>query len=210
MITKFEGTHLDWFRFWNQFEAEIDKVEISAISKFSYLKEFLVPKVRALIDGHSCTPKGYVRSKSILLAKFGKPSEVAAAHIQCIISLPVVSNSNPNKIHEFYEKLVVSVKALDTIHKLRDIKWCMRLPLGKLPRIRAELVRLNDEWQEWDFPKLEESLHKLTDRNPKTTHNSAKHQKYKRENVFQIKEQEPKNRESNPKTRACICCEIRT
>ena len=155
MITKFEGTHLDWFRFWNQFEVEIDKAEISAISKFSYLKEFLVPKVRALIDGHSFTPKGYVRSKSILLAKFGKPSEVAAAHIQCITSLPVVSNSNPNKI-----QLVVSVKALDTMHKLRDIKWCMRLTLNKLPRIRAELVRLDDEWQEWDFPKLEESLHK--------------------------------------------------
>ena len=48
MITNFEGTYLDWFRFWNQFEIEIDKVEISAISKFSYLKEFLVPKVRGL------------------------------------------------------------------------------------------------------------------------------------------------------------------
>ena len=68
VITKFEGTHLDWFRFWNQFEIEIDKVEISAISKFSYLKEFLVPKVRALIDGLPFTPEGYARAKSILLA----------------------------------------------------------------------------------------------------------------------------------------------
>ena len=49
--TNFEGTHLDWFRFWNQFEIDTDKVEISAISKFSYLKEFLVPKVRTLVDG---------------------------------------------------------------------------------------------------------------------------------------------------------------
>jgi len=23
-ITKFQGTHLDWLRFWNQFETEID------------------------------------------------------------------------------------------------------------------------------------------------------------------------------------------
>ena len=91
-ITKFEGTHLDWFRFWNQFEAEIDKAEISAISKFPYLREFLVPKLRALIDGLPFTPEGYARAKSILLAKFGKPSERAAAHIQCITSLPVVSN----------------------------------------------------------------------------------------------------------------------
>ena len=26
VITKFEGKSLDWFRFWNQFEQEIDKV----------------------------------------------------------------------------------------------------------------------------------------------------------------------------------------
>ena len=73
-ITKFEDTNLAWFRFWNQFETEIDKVEISAISKFSYLKEFLVPKVRALIDGLSFTSEGCARTKSILSAKFRKPS----------------------------------------------------------------------------------------------------------------------------------------
>ena len=153
-ITKFEGTHLDWFRFWNQFEAEIDKAEISAISKFPYLREFLVPKLRALIDGLPFTPEGYARAKSILLAKFGKPSETAAAHIQCITSLPVVSNSNPNKIHKFYEKLIVSVRALDAMHKLKDIKGYVRLTLNKLPLIRTDLVRLDDEWKEWDFPKL--------------------------------------------------------
>ena len=26
VITKFEGKSLDWFRFWNQFEQEIDKI----------------------------------------------------------------------------------------------------------------------------------------------------------------------------------------
>ena len=143
--TKFEGTHLDWFRFWNQFETEIDKVEIGTISKFSYLKEFLVPKMRALIDGLPFTPEGYARPKSILLAKFGKPSEVAVAHMQCITSLHVVSNSNRNKIHEFYEKLFVSVQALDTMHKLRDIKGYVRLTLNKLTAIRVDLVRLDDK-----------------------------------------------------------------
>lgn len=102
-LTKFEGTPLDWFRFWNQFETQIDKVEMSAITKFSYLKEFLVPKVRTLIDNLPFTSEGYARAKSILSAKFGKSSEVAAAHIQCITSLPLIPNSNPNRIHEFYE-----------------------------------------------------------------------------------------------------------
>ena len=28
VITKFKGTHLDWARFWNQFEAKIDSTNI--------------------------------------------------------------------------------------------------------------------------------------------------------------------------------------
>ena len=45
VITKFEGTCLDWARFWNQFEAEIDTANILQITKFSYLKQILHPNV---------------------------------------------------------------------------------------------------------------------------------------------------------------------
>ena len=31
-ITKFQGTHLDWTRFWNQFEMEIDKSTLAPVS----------------------------------------------------------------------------------------------------------------------------------------------------------------------------------
>ena len=160
VITKFEGIHLDWFQFWNQFKTETDKVEISAISKFSYLKEFLAPKVRALIDCLPFTPERYARAKSVLLPNLGKPSEVATTLIQSITFLPVVFNSTPNKTQEFYEKLIVSLQALDIMHKLRDIKGYVRLILDKFPGIRADLVRLDDAWQEWGFPKFVKSLHK--------------------------------------------------
>ena len=38
VISQFEGTHLNWFRFWNQYETQIGKSGISPISKFLYLK----------------------------------------------------------------------------------------------------------------------------------------------------------------------------
>ena len=34
IITKIQGTHLDWYRFWNQYEAEIDKADIDSVAKF--------------------------------------------------------------------------------------------------------------------------------------------------------------------------------
>ena len=50
-ITMFQGTHLDWLRFWNQFETEIDKAGITQVAKFSYLKELLnIPKIRSVTD----------------------------------------------------------------------------------------------------------------------------------------------------------------
>ena len=40
-ITRFNGTHTDWLRFWNQFKAKIDSIDVPQITKFSYLKELL-------------------------------------------------------------------------------------------------------------------------------------------------------------------------
>ena len=109
-ISKFEGTALDWFRFWNQFETEIDQQDHkSSVTKYSYLKEFLLPHVRKLVDSLPFTSEGYSHAKAILQAKFGKPTVVANSHINCIILLPVVSGSHPNKVHDFYEKLMSGV-----------------------------------------------------------------------------------------------------
>ena len=198
VISKFEGTALDWFRFWNQFETEVDKQDISPVTKFSYLKEFLIPHVRRSIDGLPFTSEGYARAKSILLGKFGKPSIVANAHIKCITSLPVVKGSHPNPIHDFYEKLSLSVQALDTMKKVGEINGYVRITLDKLPGIRADLVRLDDDWQEWGFNQFLEALRKWTERNPKFLGTPEKYPK--RENVYHSKEKEQK-------PRVCVYCD---
>ena len=68
--------------------------------------------------------------------------------------LPVIQNSYPNRIHGFYKKLVISVQTLDTMNKLREINVHVRLTLDKLPGIRADLVRIAEEWREWTFSQL--------------------------------------------------------
>ena len=144
IITKFEGTHVDWLQFCNQHESEIDRSELHPVSKFNYLKEILTTKVRLLIDTLLFTSETYFREIAILKAKSGKPSKVSATHIQCITSLTVITNSNPCRIHEFYDKYVVSVQALETMNKTKEINGYVRLTLDKLPCIRADLVRLDD------------------------------------------------------------------
>ena len=80
MITKLQGTNLDWQRFGGQFKAEIDKSDISQVAKISYLKELLALRVRAVIDWLPFNREGYTRAKNILMTKYGKPREVANAH----------------------------------------------------------------------------------------------------------------------------------
>ena len=114
VITKFNGTHLDLIRFWNQFQAEIgSNATISNLKIFSYLTELTVSSVHASIERIPFTTEGYQRTKSILQTKYGKTSEIMTSNVQRIMQLPVVFGKNPLKVHEFYEKLVTHVQALE-------------------------------------------------------------------------------------------------
>ena len=65
------------------------------------------------------------------MTKYGKPSEVANAHFQNIMS-PQINNANPQKIHEFSETLLCSVQALDTMGKIKEMNGYVRVTLDKL------------------------------------------------------------------------------
>ena len=166
VIAKFQGTHLDWQRFWGQFVTEVDEADISPITKLSYLKSLLVPKVHGLINGLPFTSEGYDRAKEILKTRYGKESEVANAHIQSILSLPNIPDSDPKKINHFFETLVANTQTLETMKKLNEVNGFVRSTLDRLPGIRADLVRLDDDWQEWGFTEMVDALRKWCLRNP--------------------------------------------
>jgi len=50
------------------------------------------------------------------------------------------------KVHKFYEGLLTNVQVLETMEKLKDIKGYVCMTLDKLPDIRADLVRTDDNW----------------------------------------------------------------
>ena len=79
MVTKFDGSFLDWPRFWGQFSETIDKTSVAAITKFSYLRELLDSKAKRTIEALPFMPEGYNRAKSPLIEKHGKESEIVKA-----------------------------------------------------------------------------------------------------------------------------------
>jgi hypothetical protein len=208
-ITKFDGTYKDWLRFWNKFEAEIQAADIPAVTKFTYFKELIVPKVRIAIEGLPFTIEGYERARNILQTRYGKSSGIVNSYIQTIMSLPNIHGCQPSKIHEFYETLMYNVQSLETLGKASEVNGYVRATIDKLEGIRGDLVRMDDDWQEWKFPQLVEALRKWTERNHIKAASSEKHVTkhpqfpFTRERNFNTSQE---NREViNP--RACVYCD---
>ena len=74
--------------------------------------------------------------------------------------MPVITGTNPTKINEFYKKLVTNIQTLESMGKDKDIRGYVRLTLDKLSCLRADLVRMDNNWKEWRFPQLVEALRK--------------------------------------------------
>ena len=86
--------------------------------------------------------------------------------MQYIIGLSTTCGAHLAKIHDFYGKLTSHIRVLETMGKVKEIGGFVCATLDKLPDIRADLVGLDDNWQEQAFPELIKSLRKWCDRNP--------------------------------------------
>ena len=169
VITKFDGSHMDWPRFWGQFSENIDKTSVAPITKFTCLRELVTPQVSQTIEALPFTAEGYNREKSILNEKFGKDSEIIKAYTKEILELPTLTGTNPKATSDFSEKLTFCVQALQTLNKLEQVNGATLMTLDKLPGIRVDLVRTDAEWEKWDFAKLSEANRLWTRRNPVDT-----------------------------------------
>ncbi|XP_028408199.1 uncharacterized protein LOC114530777 [Dendronephthya gigantea] len=198
IITKFNGTPVDWLRFWNQFEAEVDKADVAPVTKFSYLKELVDPKVKSHIDGLPFSTEGYEHAKNILKTKYGEISEIVNAYVENIMNLPTIQGTNTGKIHDFYSKLSFNVQSLETLGKLKEVNGYARLCLCKLEGIRNDLVRTDDNWRQWDFVQLADALRKWTERNPVRISDKSdkpdKHASFGRTNAYQAHQRDTKQR----------------
>ena len=110
----------------------------------------LEPKVRLLIGWFPFKTEAFARAKNTSTSKYGKVSEVVKAHVQVMMALPTVHDSNLIRIYELYEKLLTHVLSLEKMGKLNTIEGYVRSPLDELPQSLSDLVRLDGVWQLMD------------------------------------------------------------
>ena len=202
VISKFNGSPMDWPRFWGQFTENIEKSSIAPVTKFAYLRKLLAPKVRPTIEALPFPLEGYNQAKSILQAKYGKESEIVKCYTRDILELPIIHGTSAKKIHEFNEKLTYCVQALETLKKLEGVNGAVLMTLDKLPGIRGDLVRTDLAWEKWEFIQLVEALNQWCRRNPveKPVDGDEESKTKRREKFFHANSQ-------RSTSRVCVYCD---
>ena len=135
------------------------------------MQELLEPKARVDIDGLPLSTEGYEKAKNIIKEEYGKASEVVNAYVNNILQLPTVTSADQNKVNSFY-KTLINVQSPETLGKIERVNGMTISVLDKLTGIKADLVRGQENWQDWDLPRLAEALRKWRDVNPATEGNN--------------------------------------
>ena len=75
-----------------------------------------------------------------------------------IVNLPVVKGSNYLKIQEFYESVSRNYDALLSLGKADMLRRFVMSTLHKLPQVRPDIVRTDENWENWDMEALINNL----------------------------------------------------
>ena len=110
--------------------------------------------------------------KKIIKEEYGTTSEVVNAYGNNILQLPTVTSADQNKVNYFYKTLLFNVQSLETLAKIERVNGMTISVLDKLTGIKADLVRGQENWQDWDLPRLAEALKTWRDVNPATEGNN--------------------------------------
>ena len=112
----FGGDVLQWPSFLDQFEANVDSIDLPVISKFSYLRTLLEGEPKRAIEGLSLTADHYDVACSILKDRFGRKETIIFTHIQKLYNLSVPSKCTVASLWRLNDELkahTLSLEALD-------------------------------------------------------------------------------------------------
>ena len=119
------------------------------------------------------------------------------SRVQSAMALSTINDTNPYKIYDFYERLIAHINTLDTMGKFKEINKYVRFVLDKLCGVRADLMRTNDNWQNWRFNELIEAICKWTERNPLERWERSSRpfkEQHRREHIMQTRQNKKKKR----------------
>ena len=152
VLKAFDGDALEWKPFIESFEAAVNVNDsLSAVEKFTYLKGYLQGNALQSINGFPLTNENYVEAINMLKERYGNPQLIISSHMNNLIKLERVGNSDVNQLRILYDKIKGNVRALNSVGIPSDHFGPLLIPivLEKLPNvIRLQISRKlgKDNW----------------------------------------------------------------
>ena len=103
---------------------------------------------------------GYTTTWGHLKKEYGQTKLVVNAHIDEVVNLATVKGSSYERVLGFYESFSKNYDALQTLGEHEKLDGFVMCTINKLPHVMPDLVRIDDNWEEWKMCNLNESLQK--------------------------------------------------
>lgn len=106
-IPKYNRELRSWETFWNQFDLTIHRnTSLSNISKFRYLRSYLVGKAQVAIKGLQMTEDNYSITVDVLKQRFGRKDLIIDDHMSRLLRMrPVHDSSNVERLRALFDEL---------------------------------------------------------------------------------------------------------
>ena len=180
-IIPFNGTPIDWVTFENMFSSQVHRKDIPDEVKFGYLLETVNPLVRDKIGNLRPVTKGYETTWERLKREYGLTKVVVNPHMTQMMNLGIIKGTDYERVRKFYEKLSRCYDALQTLDRKDTLDLLVMTTINKLPNVKPDLVRKDDEWEEWSMKDLVGNLEKWLKRSKPGETTSAYEERHERE-----------------------------
>ena len=95
ILKKFNGETYQWQSFWDSFSSSVDTNEsLSDVEKFNYLRSLCEQGAASTIAGLALTDANYKVAVDLLKKRFGNVDVVINSHMDRLLKLPQLNNSN--------------------------------------------------------------------------------------------------------------------
>ena len=141
------------------------------------------PHVRTRIAHLKPGSLGYKTAWERLCREYGQTQTVVNAHVSEIINLAAVKGTNFKRVNDFHKKLSKSYDASLMLGKSETLAGLVMTTIGKLPHVKPDLVRTDENWEKWDMRELITNLEKWIKRNKpsETSSNVPDNSRFKKE-----------------------------
>ena len=145
-LPKFSGIITEWPSWWDQFKATIDRSDLPAITKMTYLHNLLEGESKSVIEGLTLTEKHYDIAKELLEERYGRRELIVFSHIQALINLKPSDTCKNNlaRLKSIQDQVNVRVRSLEAfgVDGQKSGLFLTPMILSRLPTdVRMEWAR---------------------------------------------------------------------